>query len=281
MSKKHEKGLTSDTDHDCTYGIVARVIEGEDYYEILDNQSTGFGLNKKYGVVPKVGDFVRVYAQLGYTIRGIAFATNDGTLTLDEVEASPLTVSWNVAFYNNYEQQEELDKIARKEADAKRKEDFEKNKSDLDAKYDALPDAYKARIDRLRRNNPNFREKYESYELFVCEQAIDIAAVLKSRKEIEDFHSLDFEEQQKIVPTLDGGHSGNTFGMACTLAMLSIERPDLIDKYHGALCGMVGCEDYGCCAAYNDDGTRKPHEDSEGDGCHDDGCQCCEGCEEE
>lgn len=43
-----------------------------------------------------------------------------------------------------------------------------------------------------------------------------------------------------------GEHSGNTFGAACKLAHCFVAEPHLISKMHGALCPLVGCEEYGC-----------------------------------
>jgi hypothetical protein len=35
---------------------------------------------------------------------------------------------------------------------------------------------------------------------------------------------MEWDEQKKLVPGLDDGHSGNTFGMACRLAIAYLPR---------------------------------------------------------
>jgi hypothetical protein len=54
-------------------------------------------------------------------------------------------------------------------------ETFLRQRDDLDAQYEALPVVFKARIDRRRANNPDFREEFESYELFCCTEAVKLA----------------------------------------------------------------------------------------------------------
>jgi hypothetical protein len=57
------------------------------------------------------------------------------------------------------------------------------------------------------------------YNLFAMEEGIKIAEALQTKDEILRFSNLDWDEQLKLVPTLDDGHSGNTFGMACRFAI--------------------------------------------------------------
>jgi len=58
------------------------------------------------------------------------------------------------------------------------------------------------------------------YNLFAMEEGIKIAEALQTRDEIVKFHGLsNWEAQVNLVPTLDDGHSGNTFGMACRFAI--------------------------------------------------------------
>ena len=58
-------------------------------------------------------------------------------------------------------------------------------------------------------------------------------------------YDYDYKRQQTLIGS-DGGHSGNTFGMAMRLAWLYIEHPDFVAKEHGAMVPLVGCKDYGC-----------------------------------
>jgi len=64
-----------------------------------------------------------------------------------------------------------------------------------------------------------------SYNSFCCDQAILIAEFLRTKEKILEFHKMeDFDEQKKLVPGLDDGHSGNTFGMSCRLAIAYLPR---------------------------------------------------------
>lgn len=64
----------------------------------------------------------------------------------------------------------------------------------------------------------------ESYNRFCCEQGIIIAESLRNKDKIVEFHKMGWDEQKSLVPGLDDGHSGNTFGMACKLAITYLPR---------------------------------------------------------
>jgi hypothetical protein len=57
------------------------------------------------------------------------------------------------------------------------------------------------------------------YNLFAMEQAIVIAEALQTKETIIEFKDKGWDEQKKLVPGLDDGHSGNTFGMALRFAI--------------------------------------------------------------
>lgn len=57
------------------------------------------------------------------------------------------------------------------------------------------------------------------YNLFCCEQAVIIAETLETKEKIVEFHKADWEIQKKMVPLISEDHSGNTFEMACGLAI--------------------------------------------------------------
>ena len=58
------------------------------------------------------------------------------------------------------------------------------------------------------------------YNLFACEEAIKIATSLRSKDKIIEFHKSSWEDQKLMVPSISDDHSGNTFGMACKIAMV-------------------------------------------------------------
>lgn len=75
----------------------------------------------------------------------------------------------------------------------------------------------------------------EGYNRFCCDQGILIAESLRSKEKIVEFHKMNWDDQKKLVPGLDDGHSNNSFGMACRLAIdyLPRIREKRIDKIIG------------------------------------------------
>ena len=207
-------------------GIIQKVTEDKDSFYINMVGSWSFCLFKKYGVVPKAGDKVALYTVNYSTVRGVdindvkVFYKSDAELEAERNE-------WLI----NY--------------DKEKLETFEKNKAQLDADYESLPENFKKRIDRFRKNNPKFRVEYEGYEMFCCKEALKIAAVCKTTADITKFHALNYEGQLEMVPTLSDGHSGNTFGFACALARFQIECPNRVYEVHGSLSPLVGSEAFG------------------------------------
>ena len=57
------------------------------------------------------------------------------------------------------------------------------------------------------------------YNLFAMEQGILIAEALQTKEAIIEFNKKGWDEQKSLVPGLDDGHSGNTFGMAIRFAV--------------------------------------------------------------
>jgi hypothetical protein len=212
------------------------------------------------GVEPHVGDTARFYGRgIGSIVRG-------------------LDINGQEVFYRTPEEQEEENKRETVRAAQKQRDDFEQNRERLDAAYGSLPVEFQQRIAGFRERNPNFRWEYESYEMMVCVDANEIAKActmpetgaklrelgirLKDGNWIDnpvgrlnafaainsEANQYQFNLQDEVIPGLDKGHSGNSFGAALRLAYLYLERPDLIAKEHGALCPLVGCQDYGCYA---------------------------------
>lgn len=72
----------------------------------------------------------------------------------------------------------------------------------------------------------------EDYNKYCFEQAIEISKSLRSKEEIISFTKKSWDEQKSLVPNLDDGHSGNTFGMSCRLAIayLPMLREEKIDS---------------------------------------------------
>lgn len=139
---------------------------------------------------------------LGFTVRG-------------------LVIGGQEVFYRTEEEQQKKDRQVAEAAERKLREEFERNRADMDRRYNALPEVFRRRIDKFRANNPDFRWKNETYELFCCEQAIAFADALKTPEAVEVWARLnDTKEQRRQVPALSHDHSGNTFRFAVRLAHL-------------------------------------------------------------
>lgn len=173
---------------------VKRVDKTDSGFEVTLENSSGFFIQHRdlawsqRDIEIKVGDEITVYAYLGSRIRG--FDLNGERLfyrTDRELEL---------------EQELYVERHKREKAEA-----FAREQPQLDADYEALPDVFKARIDRRRENNPSFREEFESYEMFVCKQAVTMAewAREEARRgqwttEIDEFWSNDLTGWKLAYP---------------------------------------------------------------------------------
>lgn len=183
----------------------------------------------KVGVVPKIGDEVRLYDDgFGWPLRGVV-------------------VNNQVVYYRTPLEQKEYQRLQSELRRLEKQIKFFEKKALMDADYEALPEVFKWRLDRFRRNNPDFRWENEPYEVFCCQEAIKIMEDFSTAEEIEAFHRAEYEQQKSLLPSLDyDNHSGNTFSCSVGLAYLFRTEPELVIKAHGALCPLVGCKEYGC-----------------------------------
>lgn len=206
---------------------ITNVRESEDWFEISQGGMC-CGLKKEYGVIPKVGDMLTVHT------KGGSFGTIRG-----------MDLNGKRIFWKTDKQLEDSRKKWLADHEEKKQRDFIENKDKMDEQYNSLPDCFKKRIDKFRSNNERFRIDFESYELFCCEQAVLIADACKTKEGVQKFKDQKWDEQMKLVPGLSDGHSGNTFGCACSLAYWYLEQPENVVKMHGALSPLVGSKEYG------------------------------------
>lgn len=208
---------------------LTKVEEYEDGYT-LHFGSMCLGISK-VGVVPKIGDEVKIYGDgWGYPVRGVV-------------------INNQVVYYRTPSEQQEYQRLQSEQYRLEKQIKFFENKAQINADYEALPDVFQQRVDRFRRNNPDFRWENEPYEVFCCQEAVKIAEHFSTPDEIEAFHGADYEKQKHLFADLDyGAHSGNTLSCAISLAYWYRTQPDLVVKAHGALCPLVGCKEYGCVA---------------------------------
>ena len=153
-------------------------------------------------VAPQVGETVKLFGRgFGYTVRGIE-------------------IGGRVYRYQTPEEEEEAHRQWVANLRREEQERWEKNKDSLLARVAALPDMFRDRLNGFLEKDPEFATAGMGlgYELFVCEQALEIAKHLGSVGAVEAFRNEGCEQQRVLVPTLDDGHSGNTFGMAVAFA---------------------------------------------------------------
>jgi len=201
-------------------------------WELRWDGGTCFGLSGEYDVTPKAGDHVRLYGDgFGYPVRGLA-------------------LNGHVLYYET--EQEYRDRAAAEQLtrDVEKKALADAARPEMDARVAALPECFRKRIERFRRNNADFYWRYERYEMSACVDAVWIADVMRDQRDptewLNNFRALPWDAQKALVPDLDDGHSGNTFGMALRLAHHFVTDPRLVYAEHATIATLVGCEDAGC-----------------------------------
>jgi hypothetical protein len=206
--------------HDET---IETVSASDDGWQIVTKEHTGAFIAKREmewdaKFDPQPGDTITLYTEGMSSVAG--FALNGKLMYL--LSEREMNLKW-LSFRAKLRRQ--------------RLERFEIEKVELDRKYAELPASLKARIDRFRAADPEFRAEAEAYEMAAVYDAPKIAVALAGRegwsldgnlfadqsvKDVEEavqaFRDLDYEQQKELVPTLDPGHSGNTFGAATMLA---------------------------------------------------------------
>jgi len=218
---------------------IKEVLETDVCYEILFIDGSCYGLDKKYNIVPKIGDECTIHTveHLFGTVRGF-------------------DLNGKKVFWNTDEEIENARLQYLKDSEEQRQKDFIEDKPVLDKQYSELPKCFQDRIDNFRKNNKDFRVKYEKYEMFCCTQAVEIAKACKTPKGVQKFKEMDWEKQLKKVPKLDDGHSGNTFGASCYLAYWYLEKPENVSIINGALSNLVGAKEYGEIAEKEKDSKK-------------------------
>lgn len=225
--------MTWETDTEFELVKITGVRAGSDGWEIIRHDGWIFYVEAKHGVEPKVGDLARFYGRgIGGSVRG-------------------LVLGGRVVYYRTAQEDEvrRLQEVA--DQAAARRRAFEADHAALDAAYAVLPLEFRRRLDGFRARNPEYRWEYEGYESFVCTEAVKLIVALGSAGAVEHFHGCHGDEQKRLVPGVaysEHSHSGNTFGAACFLAHLYMIDPERVERAHGAICPLVGCETLGCWA---------------------------------
>lgn len=221
--------VTKATDQEYEDHLIESVKRGKGGWEISHSDHLIFWIPEEHGVKPRKGQTARFYGRgFGSVVRGV---------DINGVEV----------YYRTPDEQAKKDQEWSENWHREKLEKFEATgRAELDAQYAALPLVFQQRLDRFRRNNPFFRWEHEAYEMSCCVDAVKIADVCPTFEDVKAFHALPWEHQKERVPDLSDGHSGNSFGMACRLASLYVDNPRMVPLEHDALCGLVGCNEYGC-----------------------------------
>ncbi len=236
LTQEQAEARAQDTKRDRAQK-VKEVRAFADDYDILLEGGTGFILSKeRLGDVapPEPSDPLTLYTVGWSTIRGV------------DLRGEPLY----------YRTDAELEADHAKwvaEKNERDKAEFEEQREELDAKFAALPEAFQRRIRWFRDHNPDFRWKFEAYEMTSCVDAVRIFEALQTKEAIKEFGAMSFEEQRAAVPGISEAHSGNSFGMAVRLAWNYAHHPLLVVAEHGAMTPLTGCEEYGCAHPRDDE----------------------------
>jgi hypothetical protein len=209
---------------------ISAVTERPDGWEI-DTDGWVFRVPKE-DVAPHVGDVARFYGRgIGYPVRGLA-------------------LNGQVVWYRSEEDDRLESVITQRQQDIVRIREYQQHgRAELDAQYATLPPVFQRRIDRFRRNDPNFRWGSEGYEMSCAVDAVKIAAWARTPERVKEYHDLTWEEQKAAIPDIFQGHSGNSFAFACRLAHHYLTDSELVKQEHGALCILTGCDGDGKCYA--------------------------------
>lgn len=215
-------------------------------WEVHFREGFIFFVRDEYGFspVPEPGMKLRLYGEgFGRTVRGVALVDESRNVH---------HVGGNVRHVYRYRTlEEERAEHAAWVASEKRKkiESWEAKKTETARAVAALPAPFRERFDFFLRRQ-GWGPEFGPYELFVMQEAVKIAQVrvdeLTGVEAVAVFSKLSSAAQRQWLPSLDDGHSGNTFGAACALAHAYLTDPKLVLQMHGALCPLVGCQEYGC-----------------------------------
>lgn len=163
-------------------------------------------------------------------------------------------VGSRIYFYRTKEEEEVRSAKEQQVMQQEQKQTWETELPEFKRRVARLPQIFQERIYTFLRFSKEhgdgcWGQRYGSYELFCCEQAVLIADALKTPEAVDAWRKLNMAEQEAQIPGLAyADHSGNTFSAACMLAYVYLEKPVSVSKAHGALAPLVGSKEYGCYA---------------------------------
>jgi hypothetical protein len=184
------------------------------------------------------GDVLRVYGRLFGFVRGAAL-----------VEYGAVSAVFRYMTAAQAESQRQRENAERKE---RQRREWEEKKDETLSRVARMPERFQRRFEFFMRR-PEWGPEFGLYEVFCMEEAIKIARICKTAERVAWFAKAAPAFQKGAADAADvklsDDHSGNTFGAACHLAHGYLAETDSLFKFHGALCPLVGCKEYGCYAS--------------------------------
>lgn len=183
------------------------------------------------------GDVLRIYGRLFGFVRGAAL-----------VEHGAVSAIFRYMTEAQAETQRQHEIVERKE---RRRREWEDKRDATLASVKQMPERFQRRFEFFMRRI-EWGPEFGLYEVFCMQEAVKIARICGTAERVEWFAKAAPAFQKGAADaagiTLSDDHSGNTFGAACHLALGYLAETDSLFKFHGALCPLVGCKEYGCYA---------------------------------
>jgi hypothetical protein len=218
LAERYEPYTTTVDPTDTTYDrlVLAKVEPAQDGSGWYVTSTKGWGIfvpNISGVPTPKAGDVLWNFGSIGQPVQG-------------------QILNNHVIWYRWPEQRavHRATELARYAAEKRQR--FERERETLDARYQALPEPFRARIDRFRAKDPDFRVDSEAYESFILQQAALLAAHFKTEDAVLAWERIgskdgdppyDHDRQMAEAPAgWSDGHSGNTYGCAVRFALALI-----------------------------------------------------------
>jgi len=189
---------------------IEKVIEYPEDYSITLSTRSGFSFSKKYRIIPKKWDTVKLYLkQISYIVWLDINWKRIYSKTKKTVEKERLL------WLQNYTR-EELEK-------------YEDILARVKSFYDNLPDIFKDIFDKLydwwikKLDNLPVYERVNTlnsmlYNIFIYSEAVKIIKSVSNKYEIEELKNASDEEIKKKIPSFADKHSWNTFSASFALA---------------------------------------------------------------
>jgi hypothetical protein len=154
-----------------------------------------------------------------------------------------VVVDGHTFFYRTPEQEKQRHQEWVANLKRERAEEYERTKGDMAARLQAYPEVFRRRIERFLKNSPTAWE-HQGYEMAVCDAALRIVDVYRSKAEFDAW--VESEYRPQLVKTDDLELSGNQWDMAKRLAYWWYTERENIWKDHAAISLLIGCEEAGC-----------------------------------